>query len=372
MKNAILMCLMTISSLVYSQVGINTPNPQGVLHVDGAQDNPTTGTPTAAQQSNDFTVGATGNVGLGTTSPAGRLHVYNSTTGTEIGNDYIFDDESPISNIPGLVMRRSNAGGNLAQNDFIGAMLFNPKISGSFSYGGAGIAGIYRGTGTNFLTALIFRINNNQEAARIDENGNVGIGTTAPTAKLDVNGSVKIVDGTQGVGKIFVSDANGLGSWQSPAQTKEILALGNSASQGVLTGVAAGGSSSVTNFTQIVNTIAGSSFNATTDVISLPQGTYEISVSFELTATGTCPAQGFLINSYFIDFPNNGGTMRVHANSPSVCGTNSIHSASWITTVVIPAGGQNWSLSVGRGVGGNYSDVATVSTSSRILVKKIL
>ncbi len=89
-----------------------------------------------------------------------------------------------------MLLRRSNAGGNLAQNDFIGAMMFNPKIGGAFGYSGAGIAGIYRGSGTDALTALAFRINNNQEAGRFDENGRLGIGVTTPVEKLDVAGSI--------------------------------------------------------------------------------------------------------------------------------------------------------------------------------------
>lgn len=61
------------SSFLFSQVGVNTTNPQGVLHVDGksstATTNPTTGTPTALQGSDDFVVTSSGSVGIGTSLP---------------------------------------------------------------------------------------------------------------------------------------------------------------------------------------------------------------------------------------------------------------------------------------------------------------
>ena len=47
--------------------------------------------------------------------------------------------------------------------------------------------------------------------------GEVGIGTTSPTAKLDIIGAIKITDGSQGVGKILTSNATGRASWQMPA-----------------------------------------------------------------------------------------------------------------------------------------------------------
>jgi len=48
-------------------------------------------------------------------------------------------------------------------------------------------------------------------------NGNIGIGTPNPSAKLDINGNIRIADGTQGAGKVLTSDDNGLASWQTPA-----------------------------------------------------------------------------------------------------------------------------------------------------------
>jgi hypothetical protein len=54
-------------------------------------------------------------------------------------------------------------------------------------------------------------------AALYAQSGNVGIGTTTPTAKLHVAGTVRIVDGSQGASKVLTSDANGLASWQTPA-----------------------------------------------------------------------------------------------------------------------------------------------------------
>jgi trimeric autotransporter adhesin len=48
-------------------------------------------------------------------------------------------------------------------------------------------------------------------------NGYVGIGTTSPEARLHVSGTLRIADGSQSSGKVFVSDANGTGSWTDPA-----------------------------------------------------------------------------------------------------------------------------------------------------------
>jgi len=48
----------------------------------------------------------------------------------------------------------------------------------------------------------------------VDGNGNVGIGISTPSAKLDVVGMFKLTDGTQGTGKILTSDGVGNATWQ--------------------------------------------------------------------------------------------------------------------------------------------------------------
>ncbi len=47
--------------------------------------------------------------------------------------------------------------------------------------------------------------------------GNVGINTGSPTEKLHVEGSVRIVDGTEQNGYVLTCDTNGVGSWSASA-----------------------------------------------------------------------------------------------------------------------------------------------------------
>jgi hypothetical protein len=51
------------------------------------------------------------------------------------------------------------------------------------------------------------------ENVRMKGNGNVGIGTSNPTATLQVNGSIRLTDGTEGLHKVLTSTANGTAVW---------------------------------------------------------------------------------------------------------------------------------------------------------------
>lgn len=52
---------------------------------------------------------------------------------------------------------------------------------------------------------------------------NVGIGTSAPTAKLEIAGQIKITGGSPGAGKLLMSDAGGLASWSNSAAAWSLL-----------------------------------------------------------------------------------------------------------------------------------------------------
>ncbi|MDD5144634.1 MAG: hypothetical protein PHW72_00655 [Candidatus Pacebacteria bacterium] len=74
-----------------------------------------------------------------------------------------------------------------------------------------GTEGILRTTGGVILNT------GGAENALIIGEGNVGIGTIDPGAKLEVGGQVKITGGDPGQGKVLTSDTSGLGSWQAGA-----------------------------------------------------------------------------------------------------------------------------------------------------------
>jgi hypothetical protein len=201
-------------------------------------------------------------IGTGTTTPAGALTVKGSggvpasswvNSGAPlfagfgeqtVGNaDYILSLASTLANArPVFIGRRSKgtlaAPAAVANNDFLMSFLASGYDGSSFQ-NPAGIdfyvdgvpllgsvpARISFVTGSNSSTRaerlkigatgnIVF---NNTQLFLDNGSGNVGIGTSTPTAKLEINGQIKITGGIPPVaGSVLTSDATGLAFWGSP------------------------------------------------------------------------------------------------------------------------------------------------------------
>ena len=138
------------------------------------------------------------NVGIGTTNPAFLLDVF--------GTNYKVRYNSG-GNVDVLINRASNR--NYANVQY---------ASDGIALWAIGLRGVNAADGLFFHDEDV-----GKTRMMIDgTSGNVGIGTTAPDAKLDVAGSIKINDGTEGEGKVLTSDANGMASWQNGPPTYAI------------------------------------------------------------------------------------------------------------------------------------------------------
>lgn len=110
------------------------------------------------------------------------------------------------------------------------------------------------------------------ELVRIKGNGNVGIGVN-PTQKLDIAGKIKITDGSQGVGKVLSSDANGVATW-----------VNNIAVTPAVVGVFAGGGASFGNGTAVGVTTPMVYCNV---YIDLPPGKWIVFGTYLISGTPT-------------------------------------------------------------------------------------
>jgi hypothetical protein len=120
-----------------------------------------------------------GYLGIGTTNPAGRLHIV--TDNDDAGNDYYFNDHGTTTT-PGFFLKKGEgtiaSPQNLQAGDIISQFRFVPHINGAVSYtDGSGLDAWYQGTGTNNSTDLRL-FTSGTEAMHLGENKNVGINTS--------------------------------------------------------------------------------------------------------------------------------------------------------------------------------------------------
>jgi hypothetical protein len=167
-----------------------------------------------------------GRIGIGTAAPTHGLTIWGSG-----GND---DDiairsytNTGISS--GLLQLSKFRGTRTAPSavqadDVLGGILFNAYNANNVSGNYAAIHSIVSGTpsGEFVPSSLIFRASNSAnpvERMRITHEGNVGINTTNPNTKLHIiapaaGTGFTLADGSQGAGKVLVSDASGNAKWE--------------------------------------------------------------------------------------------------------------------------------------------------------------
>jgi hypothetical protein len=118
------------------------------------------------------------NVGIGTNTPQARLHLK--------GNGF------PESFMYLQANTGQDAGFRIYEGETVKWHIFNQTSLGGFH--------IYNNA---IQTALFLN----------QSNAYVGIGTTNPQTRLDVNGQLKMAGGSPGTGKVLTSDATGIASW---------------------------------------------------------------------------------------------------------------------------------------------------------------
>ena len=175
----------------------------------------------------------TGNVGINTTSPSTKLEIVSPSgivspvivrgDGLPIVSQIFASSSGDPFHSPGFATGRSRgtyaSKSNVSAGDRIGvfaaAQWLNSAYQTSASiefFAGTGVSNSAFPADIRFLTTATGGTTRVQRMM-ISQDGYVGVGTSSPTTAFHVAGSVRIVDGTQGVGKVLSSDANGVGSW---------------------------------------------------------------------------------------------------------------------------------------------------------------
>ena len=161
--------------------------------------------------SNNLVIANTGNVGIGTTSPGVPLDVTGiiRTTTSFVGNASIVNQITAATS-SGSIKFKNNSGADRAiitdaGNVGIGTTGPDKKleVSGDIKISGGDYNGLFFENASGTTKTLLYQhasydalvikdIVNNADRVTFKNNGNVGIGTTSPSEKLDIEGNVRV------------------------------------------------------------------------------------------------------------------------------------------------------------------------------------
>jgi hypothetical protein len=243
--NAGLTAISGTSGISYVQFGDSADKNPGAVYYYNTDDSMRF----LANASERMRINSSGDVGIGTSSPAAKLSVDGSAIFNESGADVdfrvegdtnanlLFVDASTdkvgigVSN-PSALLDVTNTDTTSATSSSLPTQMrvFNLSTSANVS---AGIAFGCRSSSTHYsvienisagaqLSTLVFKTENNNvvgERMRIDSPGNVGIGTSSPDAKLSVDGVASFGDGTALLPSIANFGDLNTGMWFPAADT---------------------------------------------------------------------------------------------------------------------------------------------------------
>jgi hypothetical protein len=171
----------------------------------------------------------TGYIGVGTTAPIVPLHLVGANINdTKIISHYQGTTASGGGNI---LMFHNNAAGALpVQYDRLGNIMFGSVVNGTTQIAGAGISAYADGawTASSFPTSISFQttpaVGPRAERIKVLGNGNVGIGSSNPTVKLQVDNGVRL---TSSIAKPTCAANVGGTMWftSTAAGSKDLLEL---------------------------------------------------------------------------------------------------------------------------------------------------
>ncbi len=113
--------------------------------------------------------GNNGNVGVGTSNPSTKLHVYNGSSGGsthDFSDLTVEDDDNTMINLLSPNNKTGYYGFSDTEDNFVGGMQY-----------------------VHTTNSMIFRVNNHGSDVTINQDGNVGVGTNSPTARFHVVGN---------------------------------------------------------------------------------------------------------------------------------------------------------------------------------------